>query len=175
MLVTFEVTVIKLLKSENIYTCILCTLNINDVKQSPLYKIWTKLNKILPESLFPKPTSGWVGLSKKCRHRRKYTYFCSNDARWHEQDYIQPPYHHSIYCRHRSDGPHLCQDVRLNAYANLKHLINPNWSDDPSWRTNIYICILCTLHISNVKQYPSYKIWTKLNKILPESLFSNPT
>ena len=51
--------------------------------------------------------------------------------------YIQPPYHHSIYCRHRSDGPHLCEDVRLYPDANLKYLINPNWSDDPSWREHV--------------------------------------
>jgi hypothetical protein len=40
---------------------------------------------------------------------------------------------------------------------------------------NVYICILCTLHISNVTQSLSYTIWTKLNKILPESLFPNPS
>ena len=52
-------------------------------------------------------------------HRTIYTYFCSNDPRWHEQDYIQPPYHHSIYCRHRNDGPHLCEDIRLYPNGNL--------------------------------------------------------
>jgi hypothetical protein len=40
--------------------------------------------------------------------------------------------------------------------------------------TYIHPVFLCTLHISNVTQSLSYKIWTKLNKILPESLFPNP-
>jgi hypothetical protein len=31
------------------------------------------------------------------------------------------------------------------------------------------------LHISNVTHSLSSKIWTKLNKILPESLFPNPS
>jgi hypothetical protein len=56
LFVTFVVTVIKKLKSENVYICILCTLHISNVTQSLSYKIWTKLNKILPESLFPNPT-----------------------------------------------------------------------------------------------------------------------
>ena len=48
-----------------------------------------------------------------------YYHSCSNDPCWHEQDYIQPPYHHSIYCRHRNNGPHLCEDVRLYRDGNL--------------------------------------------------------
>ena len=33
--------------------------------KSPNYWIWTKLNKIFPDSLFANPTQGWVGLSKQ--------------------------------------------------------------------------------------------------------------
>ena len=35
------------------------------------------------------------------------------------QEYTQPPYHHSIYCRHRNNGPHLCEDIRLYPDGNL--------------------------------------------------------
>jgi hypothetical protein len=40
-------------------------------------------------------------------------------ANIHEQDYIQSPYHHYIYCRHRNGGPHLCEDIRLYPDGNL--------------------------------------------------------
>jgi hypothetical protein len=49
MIVKFVVTVIRQLKSENVYIWIMRTLHISNLTQSPSYKIWTKLNKILPE------------------------------------------------------------------------------------------------------------------------------
>ena len=65
----------------------------------------------------------WPSWTKYCLNRYSLTQVKvahdSNDPCWHEQDYIQPPYHHSIYCRHRSDGPHLCEDVRLYPDGNL--------------------------------------------------------
>ena len=62
-----------------------------------------------------------VGMSMFiCVH---YYHSCSNDPRWHEQDYIHPPYHHFIHCRHRNDGPHLCEDVRLYPDGNLNALV----------------------------------------------------
>ena len=58
-----------------------------------------------------------VGVSISiCVH---YYHSCSNDPRWHEQDYMHPPYHRFIHCRHRNDGPHLCEDIRLYPVGNL--------------------------------------------------------
>jgi hypothetical protein len=45
------------------------------------------------------------------------------DTLWQEQDYIQHHYHHFIHCRHRNDGPHLCEDVRLYLDGNLNALV----------------------------------------------------
>lgn len=87
------------------------------------------------------------------RHRSKYKYLFSNDPCWHEQDYIQPPYHHSIYCRHRSDGSHLCEDARLYPDANLEYLTYPNWS----WCEHVYMCILLPL----LQQWPPLT-WSRL-------------
>jgi hypothetical protein len=50
-----------------------------------------------------------------------------------------------FYCGHRSNGPHLCEDVRLYPDTNLKYLTNPNWSDDTSWREHVYLCTLLPL------------------------------
>ena len=50
---------------------------------------------------------------------REHVYLCTLLPLLQQQDYIHPPYHHFIHCRHTNDGPHMSEDVRLYPVGNL--------------------------------------------------------